>query len=312
MLVDVVVVGGSFAGLAAATSIGRMLRSVLVIDNGKNRNRFAKEVHNFVGFEGQSPAAVLEKARETTFKYPDVKSLQGTVTKIQNLSTEQTLKFKLTVETAEGVQEVECSRVILACGVVDELPAIEGLKELWGGEGVAHCPHCHGYEVRGKKLGFVYAPHPMLPAYSKMLKQLSKQDLTMFLNGATLEEKDQGMWAALGVTVEAKKISKLIPLDDQKHDRGLQAVSLEDGSNTPLDCLFTITGASANATFTEQLGLELDNSMSGKIYKTNPMTKETSVKGVYACGDTARVSHQVTMAIADGLNAGIMCDFSLM
>jgi len=311
---EVIIVGGSFAGLSAATGIARMNRSVLIIDSGHNRNRFASHVHNFAGFEGMSPADVLNKMRETTYAYPFVHGIKGTVVKIENLSVpqkgadrekEKEIKFRVTVDHGETY---ECKRVILATGVVDELADIKGVKELWG-VGVAHCPHCHGYEVSNKRIGFLRTQNPMLGVFPKMLRELSpKIDIVFFTDGVKLDEKERIQWVQSHVVIEERRIDSLVG-DPERH---LKRIQFDDGSSLELDCLFIAGKCHPHKLFVDQLGLEMDMGPSGQYYKTNPMTKETSVKGVYACGDTARPSHQTTFAVSDGVLAGFMCHLSLI
>ncbi|HEV8456427.1 MAG TPA: NAD(P)/FAD-dependent oxidoreductase, partial [Gemmatimonadales bacterium] len=141
---EVIVVGGSFAGLSAAMQLARARRRVLIIDTGKPRNRFAKTSHGFFGQDGRAPKEILETARRQLLAYPTVKFLRAEA--IHAVGE----KDRFLVRFGDN-GEARARRLVLATGVTDHLPEVPGMKELWG-TGVAHCPYCHGYEVSGRKL----------------------------------------------------------------------------------------------------------------------------------------------------------------
>ncbi len=149
---DVIVIGGSFAGISAALQAARARRRVLVIDAGSRRNRFASSSHGFLGQDGRDPAAIIATARAELLSYPTVTWLDATAAAVRGLAD------AFVLELASG-DYVQGKRLILAAGVTDELPAIPGLAERWG-TSVFHCPYCHGYELDGGRIG-VLATSPL-------------------------------------------------------------------------------------------------------------------------------------------------------
>ncbi|HEU4521431.1 MAG TPA: NAD(P)/FAD-dependent oxidoreductase, partial [Thermoanaerobaculia bacterium] len=135
---DVIIIGGSFAGLSAAMYIARGRRSVCVIDTGAPRNRFAQHSHGFFGQDGSEPGAMLVTARTQVAAYPTVSFIDGKAVKAERTAH----GFSVTLATGETL---ESTKVVLAYGVSDELPSIPGLAERWG-KSVLHCPYCHGFE----------------------------------------------------------------------------------------------------------------------------------------------------------------------
>lgn len=150
---EVIVIGGSFAGLSAAMQLARARRRVLVIDAGRPRNRFAAHAHGFFGQDGKPPAQIVDEAAAQLAAYPTVQRIAGDVR-----MAERDADGRFHVTLADG-SRASADRLILATGIRDELPALPGLAERWG-VSVLHCPYCHGYEVSGQRLG-VLATHPL-------------------------------------------------------------------------------------------------------------------------------------------------------
>ncbi len=145
MTYDVIVVGGSFAGLAAATQIARARRKVLVVDAGRRRNRFAKASHGFLTQDGRPPAEIVADAREQLMNYPTVELTGGTA--VQAARQDEVFAVTLSDGTVHRSR-----RLVLATGVTDILPDIPGLAQRWG-QSVFHCPYCHGYELGMGRIG---------------------------------------------------------------------------------------------------------------------------------------------------------------
>jgi len=292
---DVVVVGGSFAGLSAATQLGRARRSVLVIDDGKPRNRFARNSHGFLTQDGVSPVEILRTAREQLSRYPTVRFLTSRAT-----AARRGEGFE--VETTEG--SFEARRLVLAYGMRDLLPEVEGLKELWG-TGVFHCPYCHGYELREEPLGILgngeIALHQamMLPDWSS--------DVMLFTNGPSeYDEQARQRLAKRGVTVEEGKIARLV-----SSGKELAAVEMADGRRIPRRGLLTATRVEPVCDLHAQLGCAMDDGPLGAYVRTD-FKKETTVPGVVAAGDLARMAGGVALAVGDGNMAGSMSHQSLL
>ena len=181
MSFDVIVVGGSFAGLSAAIQLVRARRRVLVIDSGQPRNRFAAASHGFFGQDGERPSTILEHARAQVLAYPAAQFTQRLATQARKVAQ----SFEVALDTGE---KHTASRLILATGVVDELADLPGLRERWG-ISVLHCHYCHGFEVASRRLGLLATSERSLPA-ALLLPDWS-DDVTLFTNGVLTPTDDQ-------------------------------------------------------------------------------------------------------------------------
>ncbi|GGE53911.1 hypothetical protein GCM10007276_33760 [Agaricicola taiwanensis] len=284
MIHDVIIVGGSYAGLAAALQLARARRKVLVIDGGSPRNRFAKSSHGFLGQDGRAPGDILADARAQLMAYPTVNWLDANADKASAIGHD----FHV---TAAG-KDHEAQRLILATGVCDELPAIPGLAERWG-VAVFHCPYCHGYELDQGSIG-VLATSEGSMHHALMLPDWG--ETIFFLNGAfTPDEEQAAELKRRGAKVETTRIRRI---SGERAD-----VELEDGRVISLCGLFTLTRTSMASPLAEQLGCAFEEGPLGPYIQTNEF-KETSVQGVYACGDAARPAGAVALAVGDGTLAG--------
>ena len=149
---DVIVIGGSYAGLAATLQLARARRDVLVLDSGKRRNRFAAHAQGFLGQDGQSPETIATRGREEVLAYPTVTWREAEVREAKAIPGGFSVRA--------GAEEYRAKRLLLATGVVDDLPKVEGLAERWG-KTVFHCPYCHGYELNEGRIG-VLASTPLI------------------------------------------------------------------------------------------------------------------------------------------------------
>jgi len=145
MEVDVAVIGGGPAGLSAALMLGRCLRAVVVLDAGEHRTRRAHAIHGFPTRDGASSTDLLRAAQTELMRYPTVTLQSGIVTGVDGA------RGAFAVRTADGMA-LTARRVLLATGVIDVIPVIEGLPELFG-RTVHHCPHCDGFEYAGRPIG---------------------------------------------------------------------------------------------------------------------------------------------------------------
>jgi len=296
-MVDVIVVGGSYAGLAAALQLARARRKVLIVDAGRRRNRFAKSAHGFLGYDGSSPEAIALKGRADVLAYETVSFEEGEVSEIRKV------EGGFSVRTSNGTHTTK--RVVLATGVADELPAVVGLQERWG-KTVFHCPYCHGYELNLGRIG-VLATSP-LAVHSAMLASewSAPRGTTLFLDGSfELEAVQLEELEKRAITIERRAVVRLAG-EAPKLD-----VCLGDGAVTSLDGMFVVAHTSIQGPFASQLGCELEAGPVGNFYKTD-MTKETTVPGVFACGDTALAMGSVSFAVADGAMAGFGVHKSLV
>ncbi|MEH3039168.1 MAG: NAD(P)/FAD-dependent oxidoreductase [Sphingomonas paucimobilis] len=286
---DVIVVGGSFAGMSAAMQLARARQQVLVIDAGMPRNRFADEAHGFLGQDGRAPAAIMREARCQLQRYPTVEIVSGEAVAARPIDG------GFAVELAGG-GEHRAKRLILATGVSDALPAIAGMAERWG-ETVLHCPYCHGYEVRDLPLG-VIAAHPMSAHQAILIPDWGPT--TYFTQGQFEPEPiERDAFAARGITIERTPVVEL--LGDAP---ALDGVRLADGRFVAVAAVFTAPKTTPAAPLAAMLGCVHEDGPTGPYVKVDQWGA-TSVAGVWAAGDAATPMHNATLASAAGVLAGI-------
>ncbi len=291
MLHDVIVIGGSYAGMAAALQVARARRRVLVIDAGLRRNRFAAHSHGFLGQDGSAPDEIARQARQQLMAYPTVTWIEGTAIAAERAAD----GFAVTMKEARSVAG---QRLILALGVSDTLPNVRGMRERWG-RSVFHCPYCHGYEIEGP-LGVV-ATGPASLNQALLLSDWGAT--TFFLNGVFAPDADQrAQLDARGVAIEEVAIVEM---------RGHSDLVLQGGREISLSGVFVMPAVRPNSSLFEQLGCAMEDGPQGSFISTDAF-KETSVAGVFACGDAARPSHSVSLAVGDGALAGQSAHKSLV
>jgi thioredoxin reductase len=290
---DVIIVGGSYAGMAASLQLARGRRKVLVLDAGLRRNRFAKTSHGVLGQDGKAPSEIASNAKAQLLKYPNLTWLDGIA-----VSAEKSGEHFI-VHTKQD-ETLKAKRLVLATGVSDELPKIPGLEDRWG-QSVFHCPYCHGYELDNGHLG-VLATGEASMHQALLIPDWGKT--TLFTNGVF--EPDEGQIKQL----EARKVT--IEREIIVEISGKNAsVNLRDGRVVELAGLFVASKIKASSPLAEQLGCEFTESPLGPFIKTDGI-KETSVAGVFACGDAARAAGNISFAIADGALAGMAAHRSLI
>jgi thioredoxin reductase len=292
MVHDVIVVGGSYAGMAAALQVARARRKVLVIDAGVRRNRFATHAHGFLGQDGVDPATIAAQARSQLLAYPNLSWVEGTVVDAVAAGAE----FALT--TGDG-RAFAARRLVLALGVTDVLPGVPGLAERWG-RFVFHCPYCHGYELDGGSIG-VLATGPASMHQALLLPDWGPT--TLLLDGTFVQNEGQrAELQARGVSVEATKVTGI---------SGEADVELADGRVLRFAGLFTAPRTYPSGDIASRLGCALDDGPLGPYLRTGPR-KDTTVPGVFACGDIARPAGSVSIAVGDGAMAGTAAHQSLI
>jgi len=295
MAYDVVVVGGSFAGLSAALQLVRARRRVLIVDAGMPRNRFSPAAHGFLTQDGTAPRDFLAQAARQVAAYPTAELARGEVVQAR------ALERRFAVTLGDGREET-AARLVLATGVHDELPAVPGLEERWG-RSVLHCPYCHGYEVRDRPLG-ILATHAMTPHKALLLPDWGPT--TYFTHGGFAPDAEQAArLSARGIQVESSPIVELLGPEG-----ALEAVRLEDGRVLPLAALFVTPRSRPASPLAAQLGCAIDEGPMGPYVRVDDW-KATTVPGVYAAGDTATPMHSITLATAAGALAGVGAHQSL-
>lgn len=288
---EAIVVGGSYAGLSAALQLARARRRIAVVDAGRRRNRFAATSHGFLGQDGRAPGDIVADAKAQLLAYATVRWVDGQALQAGRRGE----GFAVALDGGE----LAARRLVLATGVVDELPAIEGLAERWG-RSVFHCPYCHGYELQQGDIGVLATGESSLHQ-ALLLPDWGRT--TLLLNGAfTPDAAQQAALAARGVAIEAAPVARIT---------GAATVELQDGRRLALAGLFVATRIQMASPLAAQLGCEFDQSPAGPFIRRDAMAA-TTVPGVFACGDAARPFGNVAAAVGDGAMAGAAAHRSLI
>jgi len=292
---DAIIIGGSYAGLSAALQLARARRSVLVVDAGQRRNRFAMHSHGFLGHDGHEGAAIAANAREQLLAYPTVKWVDGSARAAHG-------SIDRFVVEIDAERRFEGQRIVLALGVADELPAIEGVAERWG-RSIFHCPYCHGYELEGGAIG-VLATMPFSVHQGLMLPDWGK---TTYFTRGNFEptEEERAALKRRGVVTEREPVIAIEGSDAEP------TVRLESGRRLPFRGLFLASKTRVASPIAAELGCAIEDGPVGPFVTTDVM-KETTVPGVFACGDMAIAAGSVAIAVGDGVRAGISAHRSLI
>jgi len=293
---DVIIVGGSFAGLSAAMQLARGRRDVLVIDAGKPRNRFSATAHGFFGHDGKTPAALVAEAAAQVLAYPSAAIVHAEAVGAEALDD------GFAVSLADGGRHTG-RRLILASGITDVLPDVTGLAQRWG-RTVLHCPYCHGFEFAGRQLG-VLANHALSTHQGMMIPDWGPT--TFFTQGRfEPEAADAAAFETRGTRIERTPVVELLGSAP-----ALEAVRLADGRVIEMAALFTAPHTRLASPLAAQLGCELVEGPLGAFVKVDDL-KQTSVKGVFAAGDAAAGMHSATFASAAGAMAGVAAHRSII
>jgi thioredoxin reductase len=286
MVRDAVVVGGGAAGLSAALTLARARRRVTVVDAGAPRNAPASGVHGLLALDGLSPAELLARGRA------EVTGYGGEIIAAEVSDVSCTSLGFAVVMRGGGV--LHARRLLIATGLVDELPEVPGLRERWGRD-VIHCPYCHGWEVRDRRIG-VLATGPVSVHQALLFRQWS-DDVCFFSHNRELGAEDLAKLNALGVPVTAGGVSGLEIVDDR-----LTGVRLDDGRVAEVEVLAVASRMVARAEVFAGIGIEAAAHPVGSYIAADP-TGRTSVPGVWVAGNSTDLSAQVGAAAADGARA---------
>ncbi|WP_027391440.1 NAD(P)/FAD-dependent oxidoreductase [Aquimarina latercula] len=293
-LFDVIIIGGSYAGLSAALGLGRALRNVLVIDNGKPCNRQTPHSHNFLTQDGMIPSEINRLAKkdleiyETVFFYNGFAS-HGNKTK---------KGFKITTKSGEIFNS---KKLIVATGIKDIMSDIEGFKESWG-ISIIHCPYCHGYEVRNKATGILGNSDYGFD-FSKLISNWTK-DLTLYTNGKSELTQEQTEQLSLHqIPIIEKEI-----ISFNQNNGHLNYIIFKDGTTIKIDALYARVPFVQNSDIPKILGCEIDK----MGYITVDNFQKTTVPGIYACGDNVSLIRSVANAVGMGAKTAAMLNKELI
>ncbi|WP_439593392.1 NAD(P)/FAD-dependent oxidoreductase [Microbacterium sp.] len=283
---DAIIIGGGAAGLSAAQMLGRSRRRTLVVDAGSPRNRFAAHMHGVLGQDGTAPLDLIARGREELAAY-GVAWLEASVRRVD--------EHAAGVAVALDDGSIEHARaLVVATGITDELPDVPGLAERWG-TSVLHCPYCHGWEVRDRRLGvLLVSPHQMHQA--QLLRQWS-EDVVVFA-AIPLEHAFERRLRARGVEIVTDAVAEV-----RGDGATLTEVRLENGTVHAVDALFTMGAARPHDDFLAHLGLDRTDTPVGSFLAVDP-TGRTSSPRIWAAGNVVNPMANVPLSMGAGAMVG--------
>jgi thioredoxin reductase len=284
---EAIIVGGGAAGLSAALILGRSCRTALVLDDGRPRNAVAKRMHGFMSRDGTPPLDLLAASRSELGRYGTVAVQQAHVVEISGKAG------AFDVRTHDG-STYGAQRVLLATGVYDALPAIDGLREAWGHTAFV-CPYCDGWEMRGKRIAVVGKGNKAVEL-AQELRQWTR-DIIVCTQGENSLSRDNLRWIdAVGATHVAEPISHI-----RSNAGEIASIEFEGGREERCQAMFLSAPLRPRYPLVDMLGCKLRDD--GEI--DIDARGRTSVPGVYAAGDAVTTVHQVVLAAASGVCAAM-------
>ena len=290
---EVIIIGGSYAGLSAAMALGRSLRNTLIIDKGEPCNRFTPQAHNFITHDGKKPSDISAIAKEQVLAYSTVKFENALAYKIEKKQD----KFYVEVDNGKSFTS---KKIILATGVKDQLLKIEGFKECWG-KTIIHCPYCHGYEFKSQKTA-ILANADDAYHLAGLVKNLTDK-VTILTNGTPEFSKDQ---------LEKFNQNQIEIIEDEilafiHTDGNLQKVVFKN-KEVNFEALYARITFEQSSSLAKDLGCNFTESGHIEIN----FLQETSIEGVYAAGDNSSMLRSVANAVNSGNVAGAMVNMKLV
>lgn len=286
-LYDTIIVGGSYAGLSAAMTLGRSLRNVLIIDSGNPCNKQPPHSYNFLTRDGVPPGEIAKIARDEVAKYPTIELYKGFAVNGSKISE------GFMIKTSDG-NLFKGKKLIFATGILDSLHDIKGFAECWG-ISVIHCPYCHGYEVRNKKTA-ILADGDRLVYFTSLIKNLT-HDVTLIISEINTSNADSIVTLKKnGIKIIEKKISEI-----QHHNGYIEKIIFSDGTAENVDVLYALLPFQQHSSIPEELGCEMTDTGLIKIDESH----KTTLDGVYAVGDNSNLLRSVSLAVSSGSVAGV-------
>ena len=291
---DIIIVGGSYSGLAAGMALGRALRNVLIIDAGDPCNKQTPHSHNFLTNDGKPPKEIASLAKEQVSLYGSVSFLKGLAT----TGTKTVNGFDIQIETGETFSS---RKLIFATGIKDTMLDIPGFAESWG-ISLLHCPYCHGYEVRHQKTG-VLANGDAGYELSTLISNWTN-DLTLYTNGnSTLSDEQKSKLGKHKIGIVDGEIESL-----ENENGYIRNIVFRNGVKTNVQALYAKLPFTQHSSIPQTLGCEL--TQDGYIHIDQAY--KTSVQGIYACGDNQARMRTVANAVSAGTSTGLMANKELI
>lgn len=293
---DVIIVGAGPAGLSAALMLGRCRRRVLVCDTGKPRNAVSKALHGFLSRDGVPPLELLAMGRKELERYDTVQFCAVEVAEA-SCSKEQK-RFEVVLATGERLQS---RKLLLATGVGDNVPDIDGIGELYG-KSVFHCPYCDGWEVRDQPIA-IYGRGEKGHGLALELTVWSR-DLVLCTNGpCELRDNQRQRLERTGIALREERIARL-----EGEDGILRNVVFESGERLPRRAMFFTEGQFQHSHLSTTLGCEFNDKGTVRTGKY----ETTHLAGLFVCGDASRRVQWVVVAAAEGAEAAFAINTDLL
>ena len=291
---DVIIVGAGPAGLSAALILGRCRRRVLICDSGKPRNARSHALHGFLTRDGIEPAEFLRIGREQLRIYETVELQSVKVTNAQRNGE----GFELTLNDGERVNS---RKLLLATGVVDDIPNIEGIDDFYG-RSVFHCPYCDGWELRDQPVAVYGRGENGVGLALELL--FWSPNLVLCTDGPSeITPEDRKRLTQHSIPVREEKIERL------DGDNGvLERVRFVGGTEIRVRAMFFSGDNRQASDLPEKLGCDFTDQgcVSTGEYET------TNVPGLYVAGDASRLVQFVVVAAAEGAQAAVAINKELM
>lgn len=291
---DIIIIGGSYAGLSAAMALGRSLRNVLIIDAGDPCNKQTPHSHNFITQDGETPGAISEKAKAQVLEYPTVEFIKDYAKSGKKVED----GFEIVTDSGHSFNG---KKLIFATGIKDVLPKINGFAECWGITAI-HCPYCHGYEVRKVKTGILANGDGAFET-AKLISNWT-DELTVFTNGKSELNREQ-IKELKNNDIEIVESE----IDAIRHNKGyIESIEFSNGKLEKVKAMYARVPFVQHSDIPTQLGCELNE----QGYLNVDMFQKTSVPGVFAAGDNTTFMRSVAQAAYAGGVAGGISNMELI
>lgn len=291
---DVIIIGGSYAGLSSALTLGRSLRKVLVIDNGEPCNKQTPHSQNFLTNDGKTPKEIATIARQQVAKYKTVYFYNGLA--LNGTKTNDAYKI-----TTLSNKTFYAKKLVFATGIKDLMPNLIGFKECWG-ISIIHCPYCHGYEFKNEKTG-ILGNGDYAFEFSKMVYNLTKE-VIIFTNGKSTLTKEQTK------KLEKRNI-KIIEteIDSFEHKNGvLKNILFKNNTQYSIKAIYAKVAFNQHTDIPEKLGCKLTQ----EGYINVDTHQKTNITDIYACGDNTSPMRSVANAVYTGNISGTIINKELV
>lgn len=290
---DVIIIGGSYAGLSAAMALGRSLRNVLIIDSGVPCNRQTPHSHNFLTQDGKTPKEVSTVAKQQVEKYETVKFYKG----LAITGTKMVQGFEITTDAND---KFTAKKLIFATGIKDIMPDINGFAACWG-ISIIHCPYCHGYEYRKQNTGIIANGATAFHIVS-LVNNLTEHITILTTGQADFNPEQIDKMNKRNIKIIETKISEF------EYDKGrICSVIFNDGTKLAFDVAYAAIPFLQHSDMPFSLGCELNEDGYIKI----DAFQKTNIQGVYACGDNSNRMRSVAHAVYSGNLTGAVVNGEL-